>query len=87
MSFCLKLISEQYTNYLVLLILCTWFVFNMKKGQGTFCSASWRGIQVAVKLLGEELFIDEDKMWVGCMPFLAFSCFLSYHLQWSIHVT
>lgn len=37
----------------------------MKKGQGTFCSASWRGIQVAVKLLGEELFTDEDKMWVG----------------------
>ncbi|KAI8551213.1 hypothetical protein RHMOL_Rhmol06G0167600 [Rhododendron molle] len=34
----------------------------MKKGQGTFCSASWRGIQVAVKLLGKELFTDEDKI-------------------------
>ena len=41
--------------------------FTWKKRQGTFCSASWRGIQVAVKLLGEELFTDEEKMWVGRM--------------------
>ncbi|KAE9456700.1 hypothetical protein C3L33_11388, partial [Rhododendron williamsianum] len=57
-----KSVNITKTNYLVLLNLCTWFVFNMKKGQGTFCSASWRGIQVAVKLLGEELFTDEDKI-------------------------
>lgn len=25
----------------------------------------WRGIQVAVKKLGEELFTDDDKVWVG----------------------
>ncbi|KAL0399670.1 UNVERIFIED_CONTAM: Integrin-linked protein kinase [Sesamum radiatum] len=29
---------------------------------GTFCIASWRGIQVAVKKLGEEFFIDEEKV-------------------------
>ncbi|XP_022860360.1 integrin-linked protein kinase 1-like isoform X3 [Olea europaea var. sylvestris] len=29
---------------------------------GTFCIASWRGIQVAVKRFGEELFTDEDKV-------------------------
>lgn len=33
--------------------------------QGTFCIASWRGIQVAVKKLAEEFFIDEEKVWVG----------------------
>ncbi|KAL3508992.1 hypothetical protein ACH5RR_028393 [Cinchona calisaya] len=30
--------------------------------KGTFCIASWRGTQVAVKRLGEELFTDEDKV-------------------------
>ncbi|XP_028062184.1 integrin-linked protein kinase 1-like isoform X2 [Camellia sinensis] len=30
--------------------------------KGTFRMASWRGIRVAVKLLGEELFTDEDKV-------------------------
>ncbi|XP_002520399.2 integrin-linked protein kinase 1 isoform X1 [Ricinus communis] len=30
--------------------------------KGTFRSASWRGIQVAVKTLGEEVFTDEDKV-------------------------
>ncbi|KAI4306043.1 hypothetical protein L6164_029355 [Bauhinia variegata] len=30
--------------------------------KGTFCIASWRGIQVAVKTLGEEVFTDEDKV-------------------------
>lgn len=32
--------------------------------QGTFHLASWRGIQVAVKRLEEELIPDEDKVWV-----------------------
>jgi hypothetical protein len=32
--------------------------------QGTFCVALWRGIQVAVKKLGEEVLSDEDKVWV-----------------------
>lgn len=35
--------------------------------QGTFCIASWRGIQVAVKKLGEEFFVDEEKVWVVYM--------------------
>lgn len=43
--------------------------------QGTFCIASWRGIQVAVKKLGEEFFIDEEKVWVRFMWQLLFSCF------------
>ncbi|KAI4319718.1 hypothetical protein MLD38_033287 [Melastoma candidum] len=30
--------------------------------KGTFCSAVWRGIQVAVKILGEEVFTEEDKI-------------------------
>lgn len=33
--------------------------------QGTFRIASWRGIQVAVKKLGEEVITDEDKVWVA----------------------
>ncbi|RVW21331.1 Integrin-linked protein kinase 1 [Vitis vinifera] len=32
--------------------------------QGTYRIASWRGIQVAVKRLGDEVIIDEDKVWV-----------------------
>ncbi|XP_057505551.1 integrin-linked protein kinase 1-like [Actinidia eriantha] len=38
------------------------FTNSVNITKGTFCSASWRGIQVAVKLLGEELFTDEDKI-------------------------
>ncbi|KAL7225863.1 hypothetical protein ACSBR1_021090 [Camellia fascicularis] len=30
--------------------------------QGTFCVASWQGIEVAVKKLGEEVTANEDKM-------------------------
>ncbi|KAL7187271.1 hypothetical protein ACSBR1_037353 [Camellia fascicularis] len=30
--------------------------------QGTFCVASWQGIEVAVKKLGEEVTADEDKI-------------------------
>ncbi|XWS19761.1 hypothetical protein CRYUN_Cryun31cG0044800 [Craigia yunnanensis] len=30
--------------------------------KGTFCIASWRGTQVAVKKLGDEVFTDEDKV-------------------------
>lgn len=33
--------------------------------KGTFRIASWRGTQVAVKTLGEEVFTDEDKVWEG----------------------
>lgn len=33
--------------------------------QGTFCIASWRGTEVAVKTLGKEVFTDEDKVWVS----------------------
>ncbi|XP_047271423.1 integrin-linked protein kinase 1 isoform X2 [Capsicum annuum] len=33
--------------------------------KGTFCVALWRGTKVAVKKLGEELFTDDDKVWVG----------------------
>ncbi|KAI8551210.1 hypothetical protein RHMOL_Rhmol06G0167600 [Rhododendron molle] len=38
------------------------FTKSVNITKGTFCSASWRGIQVAVKLLGKELFTDEDKI-------------------------
>lgn len=38
------------------------FTKSVNITKGTFCRASWRGIQVAVKLLGEELFTDEDKI-------------------------
>ncbi|GFS38581.1 integrin-linked protein kinase family [Actinidia rufa] len=38
------------------------FTNSVNITKGTFCSASWRGIQVAVKLLGEELFTDEEKI-------------------------
>lgn len=34
--------------------------------------ASWRGIQVAVKTLGEGVLTDEDKVWVGLVLFLTF---------------
>ncbi|KAJ0051313.1 hypothetical protein Pint_01453 [Pistacia integerrima] len=33
--------------------------------KGTFRMASWRGIQIAVKTLGEEVLTDENKVWVG----------------------
>lgn len=33
--------------------------------QGTFLLATWRGIQVAVKMFGEEVMTNEDKVWVG----------------------
>nr|XP_011468162.1 PREDICTED: serine/threonine-protein kinase HT1 isoform X1 [Fragaria vesca subsp. vesca]XP_011468163.1 PREDICTED: serine/threonine-protein kinase HT1 isoform X1 [Fragaria vesca subsp. vesca]XP_011468164.1 PREDICTED: serine/threonine-protein kinase HT1 isoform X1 [Fragaria vesca subsp. vesca] len=34
--------------------------------KGTYCIASWRGIQVAVKML-EKVFADEDKVFTGSM--------------------
>ncbi|RWW09011.1 hypothetical protein GW17_00027518 [Ensete ventricosum] len=33
--------------------------------QGTFLLATWRGIEVAVKMFGEDVMTDEDKVWVG----------------------
>ncbi|XP_022860359.1 integrin-linked protein kinase 1-like isoform X2 [Olea europaea var. sylvestris] len=38
------------------------FTNSVEITKGTFCIASWRGIQVAVKRFGEELFTDEDKV-------------------------
>ncbi|KAI7988418.1 hypothetical protein LOK49_LG13G02125 [Camellia lanceoleosa] len=35
----------------------------ISKIKGTFCVASWQGIEVAVKKLGEEVTADEDKMF------------------------
>jgi hypothetical protein len=32
------------------------------KCQGTFCSALWRGTEVAVKKLGEDVISDEEKV-------------------------
>ncbi|TXG47742.1 hypothetical protein EZV62_027036 [Acer yangbiense] len=32
--------------------------------KGTYCIAYWRGIQVAVKKLAEEVITDDDKVWV-----------------------
>lgn len=49
--------------------------------QGTFRIASWRGIQVAVKTLGEEVFTDEDKVWVGLtLTFFPYFCFITFTL-------
>lgn len=39
----------------------------------------WRGTQVAVKKLGEELFTDEDKVWVGHLEVIEVSLFKLYH--------
>ncbi|KAL7087124.1 hypothetical protein ACP275_13G046700 [Erythranthe tilingii] len=38
------------------------FTNSVEITKGTFCVASWRGIQVAVKKFGEEFFIDEEKV-------------------------
>ncbi|CAK7350340.1 unnamed protein product [Dovyalis caffra] len=38
------------------------FTNSVELTKGTFCIASWRGIQVAVKKLGEEVLSDEDKV-------------------------
>ncbi|KAG8501674.1 hypothetical protein CXB51_003837 [Gossypium anomalum] len=42
------------------------------KPPGTFRVASWRGIKVAVKTLGEEVFTDEEKVWVCLTLFVIF---------------
>ncbi|KAF3451361.1 hypothetical protein FNV43_RR07456 [Rhamnella rubrinervis] len=38
------------------------FTNSVEIDKGTFRMASWRGIQVAVKKLGEEVLVDEDKV-------------------------
>ncbi|XP_042520186.1 integrin-linked protein kinase 1-like isoform X2 [Macadamia integrifolia] len=38
------------------------FTNSVNITKGTFCIASWRGIQVAVKTLGEDVFTDDDKV-------------------------
>ncbi|XP_047334556.1 integrin-linked protein kinase 1 [Impatiens glandulifera] len=38
------------------------FTNSVNITKGTFCIATWRGIQVAVKVLGEEVFADEEKV-------------------------
>ncbi|XP_041991976.1 integrin-linked protein kinase 1-like isoform X1 [Salvia splendens] len=38
------------------------FTNSVEITKGTFCIASWRGIQVAVKKFAEEFFIDEEKV-------------------------
>ncbi|XP_057792273.1 integrin-linked protein kinase 1-like [Salvia miltiorrhiza] len=38
------------------------FTNSVEITKGTFCIASWRGIQVAVKKFAEEAFIDEEKV-------------------------
>ncbi|KAG7034671.1 Potassium channel KOR1 [Cucurbita argyrosperma subsp. argyrosperma] len=40
------------------------FTNSVNITKGTFRKASWRGTEVAVKELGEDLFTDEDKVWV-----------------------
>lgn len=39
--------------------------FSILIFQGTFLLATWRGIQVAVKMFGEDIMTNEDKVWVG----------------------
>lgn len=44
------------------------YFFKLKQlCQGTFRSAYWHGIQVAVKTLGDDFLDDEDKVWVYAM--------------------
>ncbi|KAL7187363.1 hypothetical protein ACSBR1_037434 [Camellia fascicularis] len=47
-------------------------------GYGTFCAASWKGIEVAVKKLGEEVTADEDKIGLSEM---SLNCFRRYDIQ------
>lgn len=56
--------------------------------QGTFRTAMWRGIQVAVKKLGEDVFTDEDTVWVGYAVLLVFVlllfvwlCYISFSVS------
>lgn len=37
----------------------------------------WRGIQVAVKKLGEDVFTNEDTVWVGYVVLLVFVLMMS----------
>ncbi|KAF9589774.1 hypothetical protein IFM89_028683 [Coptis chinensis] len=38
--------------------------YSVELTKGTFRTALWRGIQVAVKMIGEDVISDEDKVWV-----------------------
>lgn len=58
MSFCL-------VNYLPLVLNLPIWYEKKKMSQGTFHLALWRGIQVAVKRLEEELISDDEKVWVA----------------------
>ncbi|XP_040970301.1 integrin-linked protein kinase 1 isoform X2 [Gossypium hirsutum] len=50
--------------------------------KGTFRVASWRGIKVAVKTLGEEVFTDEEKVWV-CLTLLVIFVYVCMFNCWS----
>ncbi|KAG4964411.1 hypothetical protein JHK85_039386 [Glycine max] len=56
--------------------------------KGTFRIALWRGIQVAVKTLGEELFTDDDKVWVGLLmqSVVSFMSITQLDIQFSIFI-
>lgn len=63
--------------YLICLKKCLWFLFHFEMQpcgmpQGTFRIASWRGIEVAVKKLGDGLICDEDKVLVFHKPLIIF---------------
>lgn len=50
--------------------------------QGTFRIALWRGTRVAVKTLGEEVFTDDDKVWVCLL--IHVSWLFGYHFLISV---
>nr|ABF70132.1 protein kinase family protein / ankyrin repeat family protein [Musa balbisiana] len=41
------------------------FTHSVNITKGTFRLATWRGIRVAVKKYGEDVLVDENKLWVG----------------------
>lgn len=58
----------------------------MWDAQGTFRIAWWRGTEVAVKKLGDEVVVHEDKVWVVHeLIMLAVIFFLYYHILWCLN--
>lgn len=58
--------EEDHLGVTSLLIVSAWafsiLILLSYKIQGTFRMASWRGIDVAVKTLGDDVLLDEEKV-------------------------
>ncbi|KAF9589150.1 hypothetical protein IFM89_019466 [Coptis chinensis] len=53
--------------------------YSVELTKGTFRTALWRGIQVAVKMIGEDVISDEDKVWVDLISLVNSESF-DHHL-------